>query len=146
MVGATPTTLPGVSGSNSGTTVMTFPIFQNHESVTCFSCHTVIEEKAKVSEHGPKHGEYVKQCKNCGMYTWYDINPNALTGAQVAALGWCDIGLTEANRVVREIARDVLDALVARGFAKAYPGAYKEWVITPAGRAALADNRIGKQS
>jgi hypothetical protein len=124
---------------------MPFPIFENHESVTCFGCRQVIEGEAKVSGYGLKHGEYVKQCK-CGLSTWYDISGNVLTDAQVMALSWCDLGLTETNRIVRRIGREVLDTLVARGFVVSYPGAYKEWIITPAGHAALADPRTGKQS
>jgi len=80
------------------------------------------------------------------MRTWYDINANALTSAQVIALSWCDLGLTEANRVVREITQDVLTALVARGFVVSRPGAEKEWTITPSGRAALSDNKTGMRS
>lgn len=59
---------------------MPFDIFQNHESVTCFSCQQVIDGKAKSSGHPQGRGEYVKQCK-CGLYTWYDIGGASLIAA-----------------------------------------------------------------
>lgn len=119
---------------------MPFPIFQSHESVTCFSCRQVIEGAATISGYGSKQGEYVKHCK-CGLCIWYDINADALTEVQVMALNWCYFGLTEASRVVRDIPRQVLDALLARGFVVSHPGAEKEWTITPVGRATLAVNQ-----
>ena len=51
-----------------------FPVYNNHADVKCFSCKGLLHREQPIKSTYPKHsGEYVKYCRSCGYYTWYDI-------------------------------------------------------------------------
>ena len=48
-----------------------FPIFENHDQVTCFSCGRKLESEP--IKTGLSQGKYSKDCFPCYMKTFYDI-------------------------------------------------------------------------
>jgi len=51
---------------------MRFPLFQNHEEVTCFHCNADLKDEDKAISNNYS-GKYYKNCTECGFNTYYDV-------------------------------------------------------------------------
>jgi len=50
--------------------------YKTHQQAECFQCdHLLFSDNGEVKESKyPKtRGQFVKQCPNCGLFTWYDL-------------------------------------------------------------------------
>ena len=56
-----------------------FPKFSAHEAVVCFNCEKTISG-GQPSPYAT--GQFVADCPHCGMHTFYDLTPEAVTFAE----------------------------------------------------------------
>lgn len=68
-----------------------FPLYPTHADARCFSCGAALRGAIADSEFGRGNGEYKRACMACGMWTFYDLEEEAVDGngyTYRTARGW----------------------------------------------------------
>lgn len=72
----------------------TYPRFDSHASVACFSCNAAIGRTEKPLDFGFPNGRYGVYCADCRMRTYYDTDDKSITFNREGNPEICSCGCT----------------------------------------------------